>query len=163
MIDPAKSSVILGDLIGQLGSDLADAQSLATEKQSNSPNDPGLPALRQRAAALQNQIQTERGKIADDTTGLADKLAGYERLTLERDYAKEALKRSLDSLDAARTEARRQQLFLERIVNPDKADYPLAPAKLWILFTVFALNAIGITVAYLLRNGLREHAQISDS
>jgi capsular polysaccharide transport system permease protein len=163
MIDPTKSSTILADLIGQLGTDLATTQSLTKEKESNSPNDPGLSPLRQRAAALQNQIQSERGKIADDSTGLADKLAGYERLTMERDFAQDALKRSLNALDAARADARRQQLFLERVVSPDRADYPLAPRKGWSLFTVFALNAIGLTVFYLLRNGLREHAQVSDS
>lgn len=160
MLDPAKSSVMLADLIGQLGTNLAQAQSAATEKENNSPNDPGLPALRHRATSLQNQIQAERGKIADASTGLADKLANYERLTMEVDFGKEALKRSLDSLDGARTEARRQQLFLERIVNPAQADHPTEPRKGWILFTVFAFNGIAMTIAYLLRTGLREHAQM---
>lgn len=162
MIDPAKSSVMLADLIGHLGADLADAQSAATEKQNTSPNDPGLPALRQRAASLQNQIQAERGKIADASTGLADKLASYERLTMEVDFAKEALKRSLDSLDAARAEARRQQLFLERIVNPARADHATEPRRGWIFLTVLVLNGIGLIIAYLLRTGLREHAQMVD-
>jgi len=162
MIDPAKSSVILAELIGRLGEDLAQTQSLAAEKEIGSPNDPGLQALRQRAAALQNQIQAERGKIGSDSTGLADKLAGYERLTMERDFAKAALTRSLDALDAARAEARRQQLFLERIVSPHLPDYPMKPASLWTFFTVFTLNAIAVMVVWLLRTGLQEHAQISE-
>jgi capsular polysaccharide transport system permease protein len=162
LLDPGKSSVMLAELIGRLGSDLAQAQSLASEKESNSPNDPGLSALRQRASSLENQIQTERGKIADSSTGLADKLADYERLTMEGDFAKEALKRSLDALGVAHTEARRQQLFLERIVNPAKSDYPTEPRKGWILFTIFMLNGIGLTVVYLFRTGLREHVQMID-
>jgi capsular polysaccharide transport system permease protein len=162
MIDPAKSSLILSDLIGHLGADLAETQSLATEKESGSPNDPGLTALRERASALQNQIQAERGKITSESTGLADKLAAYERLTMERDFAKAALTRSLDSLDAARGEARRQQLFLERIVSPHLADYPLMPQSLWTFFTVLSLNAIAVMIVWLLRTGLREHAQLSE-
>jgi len=162
MLDPEKNSVLLADLIGQLGQNLAETQSRATEKESSSPNDPGLPGLRQRAAALQSQIQTERDKIKSDSTGLADKLADYERLTTERDFAKTALTRALDALDAARTEARRQQLFLERIVNPHPADYPAMPTSLWTLFTVFCLNAVGLMIFWLLRTGLREHAQISE-
>jgi len=162
MLDPEKNSVLLADLIGHLGQDLAVTQSTAREKEGNSPNDPGLAALRQRAAALQNQIQLERGKISNDTNGLADKLAGYERLTAERDFAKDALTHALDALDAARAEARRQQLFLERIVNPARPDFPMAPSSLWILFMVFCLNAVGVMVLWMLRAGLREHAQVSD-
>jgi capsular polysaccharide transport system permease protein len=162
MIDPAKSSIILSELIGHLDSDLAQTQSLTAEKASGSPEDPQLPALRQRAAALQNQIQTERGKIASDSSGLADKLAAYERLTMERDFAKGALTRSLDALDLARADARRQQLFLERIVNPHLPDYPLMPASLWTFSTVFALNLIAVLVVWLLRTGIREHAQVNE-
>ena len=163
MIDPAKSSVILSELIGKLGSDLAETQSLATEKERGSPNDPGLKTLRQRASALQSQIETERSKIASDSSGLADKLAAYERLTMERDFAKSALNRSLDALDAARADARRQQLFLERVVNPNLPDYPTAPASLWAFFVVLALNGVAVMIAWLLKTGVREHAQIAET
>ncbi len=163
MLDPEKNSVLLADLIGQLGTDLAQTQSRATEKENISPNDPGLAPLRERAAALQNQIQAERGKISNNSTGLADKLAAYERLKTEQDFAKTALSHALDSLDAARTEARRQQLFLERIVNPHAADYPNMPESLWTLFTVFSVNAVGLMIFWMLRSGLREHAQVSDN
>jgi capsular polysaccharide transport system permease protein len=162
MMDPNRSSIILSELIGHLGEDLAETQSLAREKASGSPEDPGLPALRQKAAALQSQIQAERGKIANDSTGLADKLAAYERLTMERDFAQAALTRSLDALDLARAEARRQQLFLERIVSPQLPDYPLRPASLATFFTVLALNLIALMVVWLLRTGVQEHVQYNE-
>jgi len=162
MIDPNRNSIILSELIGHLGEDLAQTQSLAREKASGSPEDPGLPALRQKAAALQSQIQAERGKIADDSTGLADKLSAYERLTMERDFAQAALTRSLDALDLARAEARRQQLFLERIVSPQLPDYPLRPASLATFFTVLALNFIALMVVWLLRTGVQEHVQYNE-
>ena len=162
MIDPNRNSIILSELIGHLGEDLAQTQSLAREKASGSPEDPGLPPLRQKAAALQSQIQAERGKIADDTTGLADKLSAYERLTMERDFSQAALTRSLDALDVARAEARRQQLFLERIVSPQLPDYPLRPASLATFFTVLALNFIALMVVWLLRTGVQEHVQYNE-
>jgi capsular polysaccharide transport system permease protein len=162
MMDPNKSSIILSELIGHLGSDLAETQSLAAEKASSSPDDPGLQALRQHAAALQNQIQAERGKIASDSSGLADKLAAYERLTMERDFAKAALTKTSDALDLARAEARRQQLFLERIVSPQLSDYPMMPASLWTFFTVFALNLIALMIIWLMRTGVQEHAQFNE-
>ena len=76
-----------------------------------------------------------------------------------RDFAKAALTRSLDALDLARAEARRQQLFLQRVVSPQKADYPLKPDSLMTFLTVFALNLIAVMVVWLLRTGVREHAQ----
>jgi capsular polysaccharide transport system permease protein len=162
MIDPNKNSIILSELIGHLGSDLAETQSLAAEKASSSPDDPGLQALRQHATALQNQIQAERGRISSDSSGLADKLAAYERLSMERDFAKAALTKSSDALDLARAEARRQQLFLERIVNPQLSDYPMMPAGLWTFFTVLALNLIALMIIWLLRTGVQEHAQFNE-
>src|SRR5271165_292736 len=162
MIDPNKNSIILSELIGRLGTDLAETQSLVTEKASSSPEDPGLPSIRRHAQSLQNQIQAERGKIGSDSAGLADKVAAYERLTMERDFAKTVLTRSLDSLDLARAEARRQQLFLERIVSPQLPDYPLRPASLATFFTVLALNLIALMVVWLLRTGVQEHVQYNE-
>lgn len=159
MIDPNKNSIILSELIGHLGTDLAETESLATEKASSSPADPGLPSIRRHAQSLQNQIQAERGKIATDSTGLADKVAAYERLTMERDFDKTVLTRSLDALDLARAEARRQQLFLQRVVSPGLPDYALMPERRWLFFTVFAINLIALMILWLLRTGVHEHAQ----
>jgi capsular polysaccharide transport system permease protein len=158
-IDPNKSSLILSELIGRLGTDLAQTESLETEKASSSPQDPGLPGIRRHAESLQHQIQAERGKIASDSNGLADKVAAYERLTMERDFAKAALTRSLDALEIARAEARRQQLFLQRVVSPGLPDYPMMPAKGWTFFTTFALNLIALMIVWLVRTGVQEHAQ----
>jgi capsular polysaccharide transport system permease protein len=159
MIDPAKNSAMLGELIGRLGADLADTQFKATEKAGGAPSDPGLSVLNQRATALQSQIQHEREQIAGDSSGLADKLAVYERLAMERDFAKQALNRSLETLDAARTEARRQQLFLERVVSPSEPDYPTMPARASAFATILTLNLIALMVFWLFRTGLQEHAQ----
>ena len=53
-------------------------------------------------------------------------------------------------------------MFLERIVNPHLPDYPLMPASLWTFSTVFALNLIAVLVVWLLRTGIREHAQVNE-
>jgi capsular polysaccharide transport system permease protein len=162
MIDPAKNSAILSELIGHLGADLADTQSRQTEKETNSPNGPGVAVLKQRAAALQSQIQAERDTISGDSSGLADKLSTFERFSLERDFAKQALNHSLETLDVARTEARRQQLFLELVVSPNRPDYPTMPARAWTFATILVLNLIGLMILWLFRTGLQEHAQIDE-
>jgi capsular polysaccharide transport system permease protein len=149
-------------LIGRLGTDLAETQSRASELEKSSPNDPGLTELRGRASALQQQIDAERNKITRESSGLADKLSDYERLTLDREYAKASLDRALNALDSARAEARRQQLFLERIVNPNLPDAATMPRRIWTFCTMLALNLVGLMVVWLMTTGLREHSSFSD-
>ncbi len=159
MIDPVKNSVMLSDLIGQLGTDLATTQSRATELASSSPKDPSLSVLNDRASALKSQIQVERNEIAGDSKGLADKLAVYERLTMERNFATDALDRALLALDSARIEAARQQLFLERVVSPNQPDYATMPLRMWNFSTIAVLNLLGLMILWLFRTGINEHAQ----
>jgi capsular polysaccharide transport system permease protein len=159
MIDPAKNSVMLSDLIGKLGTDLATTQSTAAEMASSSPNDPGLSVLNDRARALKNQIQAERDQIAGDSKGLADQLAVYEQLSMERKFAADALDRALLALDNARVEATRQQLFLEPVVSPNQPDYATMPLRIWNFSTIAIVNLLGLMILWLFRTGIREHAQ----
>ena len=89
---------------------------------------------------------------------LARQLASFERLMLEREFADKQLASATASLETARLEAQRQQLFLSRIVEPNLAVYPLYPRKL----TNVASIIVGLTIAYgigwLLIVGMREHA-----
>ena len=159
MIDPEKNSAMLNDLIGKLGTDLATTQSTAMELASNSPNDPGLSVLDDRARALKSQIQAERDQIAGNSKGLADKLAVYERLATERKFAADALDRALLELDNARVEAARQQLFLEPVVTPNQPDYATMPLRMWNFSTIAILNLLGLMILWLFRTGIKEHAQ----
>jgi len=159
MIDPAKNSVMLNDLIASLGADLADTQSKVREMSSNSPEDPGLSVLNDRVLALKNQIQAERQEVAGDPKALADKLAVYERLAMDRHFAVDALDRSLETQGSAEVEARRQQLFLERIVSPNDPDYATMPLRAWSFATIAILNLLGLMILWLFRTGLQEHAQ----
>ena len=159
MIDPVKNSAMLNDLIASLGADLADAQSKAREMASNSPQDPGLSVLNDRALALKSQIQAERQEVAGDPRALADKLSVYERLAMDRQFAVDALTRSLQTQESAEVEARRQQLFLERIVSPNEPDYATMPLRAWNFATIAILNLLGLMIFWLFRTGLREHAQ----
>jgi capsular polysaccharide transport system permease protein len=115
--------------------------------------------MRRRIVALENQIDVERRKISEENGGLARKLAGYERLVLEREFAKNALQASVRAQESARTEARRQQLYLERITQPAAADYPMAPQRLRITLTVIAANLLGFLVGWLIYAGVEERLE----
>jgi DNA polymerase III alpha subunit len=63
------------------------------------------------------------------------------------------------SLEAARVEAQRQQIFLSRIAEPNLAVYPLYPRKLTNLASIFIGLAIAYGIGWLLIVGMREHAR----
>ena len=158
MIDPAGSSIVVTELIARLSADLAQVEAQIREITSSAATNPQLPSLQRRAEALQAQVLHERQRISSENEGLADKLAIYERLVLEREFAKEALSAAVRMLELANQEARRQQLYLERLVEPMVADRPMAPERLRLFATALGLNLIFALVAWLLYSGLREHA-----
>ncbi|MGE0769137.1 MAG: capsule biosynthesis protein [Hyphomicrobiaceae bacterium] len=157
MIDPAGSSVIVTELIGKLGADLAQTEAVMREMSAASAASPQIASQRQRAEALQAQIARERARISDKSEGLASKLATYERLVLDREFAKQKLATSVRSLESAQAESRRQQLYLERVVEPVIADKAMAPERLRMIASSMGLNLIFAITGWLVVSGLREH------
>jgi capsular polysaccharide transport system permease protein len=161
MIDPAGSSLLVAELIARLSAELSQTEAQIRETVAATPDSPQLPSLRLRAEALKLQIAEERQRISASDSGLADKLAVYERLVLDREFAKSSLSAAVRALEAAQQEARSQQIYLERIVEPAVADHALAPERLRLVATTFGLNAIFLMVGWLVFSGLREHAAAS--
>ncbi len=158
ILDPTANSAIVVQLIGKLSADLADARADIAETRGNSPNSPQLQALQQRAQAIEDQIAVERGRVASSSDGLADKVAVYERLMLEREFAIRTLEQAVVSLETSRIEAHRQQMYLERVVEPGLPDEATMPRRWSMVLTIFGFNVIGAGVLWLIGAGLREHA-----
>lgn len=158
MLDPSKSSLIVAELIGRLSAELAAVTAQLREVEASSPSSPQIPGLQRRIAALDGQITLERQRVSTASDGLADKIAGYERLTLQREFAVKALASAVTSLEVARNEARRQQLYLERVVEPHIPDYAEQPRRLRTVILVFAGSLMLFFVGWLLLAGVREHS-----
>ena len=158
VLDPGKNAAIVLELIGKLSTELAQTRAQIDETRQASPRSPLLASLTQQASALQQQIDVERDRVTKDSDALADKISAYERLMLEQEFATRALSQAVMALDSARSEARRQQLFLERVVEPDRPDKAMEPQRLRIILTAFGFNVIGAGVLWLIGTGLREHA-----
>ena len=156
-IDPKTSSLAVSQLVGKLGTELAQTQTRIAATSTSSPNNPGLQVLKGQATATANQIATERARIGEKSDGLADKLAQFTRLDMERTFAVSALSGANSALDNARLEAQRKQLYLDRIVEPNLADYAIRPQRLWITATAFMLNLLALMIVWMIRSGAREH------
>jgi capsular polysaccharide transport system permease protein len=96
-------------------------------------------------------------RVAGGDKSLANKAADFQRLLLEREFADRQLGSALASLEQARNEAQRKQLYLERIVQPNKPDYPLEPRRIRGILTTLILGLIAWGILNLLVAGVKEH------
>ncbi|MBW6396725.1 capsule biosynthesis protein [Roseomonas sp. HJA6] len=145
--------------MAQLEGQLIAAQAELRERQAfMRPDNTVLQVTRNRIQALERQIEAERIRRTQGDGALSQQLAGFERLMLERDFADRQLASATASLETARIEAQRQQLYLARVVEPNLAVYPLYPRKLIGVGSVFLGLSVAFGIGWLLIAGMREHA-----
>jgi capsular polysaccharide transport system permease protein len=99
----------------------------------------------------------QMAKVAGGGSSLTNKAADFERLALERAFADKQLGAALASLEQARNEAQRKQLYLERIVQPNKPDMAIEPRRIRNILATFLLGLIVWGVLSMLLAGVREH------
>lgn len=160
IIDPDADARALVELTGKLSAQLAAIKARIAELETSAPDSPLLPGLRSRAQALQSQLDAASQGVASsgDKAGLAQKMSEYEALEISHQFANEDLGRALASLEMARSEARKQQLFLERVVQPSLPDASSAPDRVQLIASIFAGNLILFLVGWFVWTGVREHA-----
>lgn len=158
IVDPSRNAVALAELIAHLSAELGATQAQIAEMKAGSAASPQLLGLQRKSAALEEQIIRERSRIAGDAQGLAKRIAAYERLILEREFAQRMMGASEADLVRARSEATRQLLYLDRVVEPHLADYAARPKRIADVTTIFAANIILLLIGWLFATGLREHA-----
>lgn len=145
--------------IAGLETALAAAQAELRERMAfMRPDNPALQVTRNRIAALERQIEAERSRRTQGGGALAQQLAGFERLMLEREFADRQLASATASLEGARMEAQRQQMYLARVVEPNLAVYPLYPRKLISVGSIFLGLSVAFGIGWLLVAGMRQHA-----
>jgi capsular polysaccharide transport system permease protein len=158
MIDPKSASAGVLELIGQMSAAQATARQQLGELLKNSPSSPQIPVVQTRIASLDKLITEERAKLSGETNSVVAGLTEYERLALDRELAEKALASAFTSLEAARLEAQRQQLYLETIAQPNLADYPLYPKRAVSFGMVLVSCLLAYGIAWLLVISAREHA-----
>lgn len=156
-LDPTKTSTGLLDLIGRMSQESASSKAQLSELIRTSPQSPQIPGLRNRIGALDRQIAEEQRKIVGGDSSIANTLADYERLILSREFADKSLTSAIGSLETARVEAQRQQLYLERVVEPDLADDALYPRRVVSIATVLLACLLIYGIGWLMVAGVREH------
>jgi capsular polysaccharide transport system permease protein len=157
--DPGSTAAGAVATITQLQAALAQARTEYEERRRfMRPDNPQLQVLQNRVAALQQQIATERSRVTRGDEALTQQVAAYERLELERMMADRELGSAVSSLENARSEALRQQVFVMRVAEPQLPEYPLYPRATFNTLTVFVSLSVLFGIGWLLVVSAREHA-----
>jgi capsular polysaccharide transport system permease protein len=159
LIDPEKSATASLELLSRLQIQAATLRAQRAAVAASTPQSPQLPLLGQQIAAFDAQMEQERSRSAGESDSLAPKVATYERLTLERDMAAKSLATAVEGVEAARLDARRQQLFLDRVVNPSLPDKADEPHRFQMIGLIFISCLLAYSILALVIAGLREHQQ----
>lgn len=158
LLDPASQAQgVLGVATTLLG-EQASAQAQLAVMQRSTPDNPRIPALQRRIAAIRAEIASQTGRAVGTQTGIASKLAEYEKRLLEQEFAAGALTAANAALEQARVQAQRQQFYLERVVEPNRPDLARLPNRLFNVLTVFGLGLCLYLVAWMLVVGILEHS-----
>jgi capsular polysaccharide transport system permease protein len=157
VMDPERQSAAQLLQIAKIEDQLIATKTEIAQLLASSPQNPQLPALQTRKGVLEREISSELGNITGVSGSLSSKTSGYMRVALERDFAEKQLAAAMGFLENARNEAQRQQLYLERIVQPNLPDHAVEPRRLRSVVVVFTLGLMAWGVLSLLVASIREH------
>jgi capsular polysaccharide transport system permease protein len=158
MLDPKSAAAGPLLLLSQIEGQLSNSRAQLAEVIKNAPSSPQIPLLKTRIGSLEKLVADERAKVTGDDNSVASTLSEYERLDLQRLLGEKLLASSVSSLESARLEAQRQQLYLETITQPNLADYPLYPRRIASFAIVVTTCLLAYGIAWVLVAGIREHA-----
>ncbi len=104
---------------------------------------------------LSKEISLLRKK--DDVKDPDGQVIRLQSLHLEREFADKQLATSLSSLEQARTEALKKQLYIERVANPILPDSPMEPRRIRGIISTLLLGLVLWGILSLLISGVKEH------
>ncbi len=159
VVDPARAAAINVETLGRLEGEVTRLRTELQQAQAFArPNAPQIQLLRNRIEGAEAQLAEERRRLAAAGTGVTERLADFERLRLEGEFATRALTLAATQYERALSEAGRQGLFLVRVVEPNLAERSLYPQPALTTLYVFAGLALVYGLGWLLVAGVREHA-----
>jgi capsular polysaccharide transport system permease protein len=156
VIDPARSAQARGEIIGQLTITLVTLQAERSQIAADTPSSPQLPIIDSRIRAVQQQINSQQAQVTGEANSLAPMISSYEALVMEREFSDRLLAGATAALSSAELDARRQKLYIERIVSPTLPDSPTEPNRWLSILAVLATTLIIYAIGWLILSSVRE-------
>ncbi|MDX0524634.1 RkpR, polysaccharide export protein [Sinorhizobium medicae] len=139
-ISPEEGAKLAIQLISSLEQELTQLNAdLATAKSQMSDDTPRIRVIKTRIGSLEQQIAVERQRLgtgertaADGSSSpdVAGRIAQFEELETEREFAERAYTAALGSLEKARIEANNRQRYLALFIEPTLSQLAQYPARL---------------------------------
>ena len=157
VVDPERQATVQLQQVAKLQDELIATKTQLAQLKAFTPQNPQIPALQTRASTLQAEMAADTTTVTGGELSLANKAAEYQRLALEREFADKQLASALASLEQARSEAQRKQVYIERIAQPSLPDVALEPRRLRSILATFVLGLVAWGILSMLLAGVREH------
>ncbi|OYY63319.1 MAG: capsule biosynthesis protein [Sphingomonas sp. 28-62-11] len=158
VVDPLQEATGVGEIVNRIISERAALEAQLSTLQQVTPDHPSIPTLREQIASLTREIARQTARVVGRGNTISSKLPSYDALKLEQELSSELLVLAQTTLAGARTDALKQQFYLERVVNPntpDKAEYPKAFRT---VLTIFGFALCLYFIIWMFVVGILEHA-----
>jgi capsular polysaccharide transport system permease protein len=159
LVEPLKEATGVVEIANRLIVERAALEAQLSTVRQVTPDHPSIPVLREQIASLTREIDRQNSRLVGaGTNTISRKLPDYEALVLEQELASQLLVLSQTSLEQARTEALKQQFYLERVVEPNVPDLPEYPKALKAVLTVLGFALCLYFIVWMFVVGILEHA-----
>lgn len=161
VVDPRRNADAYSQHLVRLQSELiAMTAQLATLRGVMSDTAGPVMQLRGNIRATEEQIAAVQSRLTAAEPGgaaLSTSIGGFEAIETEAIFAQRAYEAAMGSLERARAEAQRQQVYLAPVVRPVAPERALYPARLANTLTVLAGLVLGWFVGLIALRALKEH------
>jgi len=158
LVEPLQQATGVVEIANRLISERAALDAQLNTLQRLTPENPSIPALRQRITSLTLEIDRQTSRVVGSPGSISGKLPSYEALALEQEFATQLLLLTRSSLEQAQTDAVKQQFYLERVVNPNEPDLPEYPHAFRNVLTIFGFAICLYFIVWMFVVGILEHA-----
>lgn len=157
VVDPERQASVQLQQVAKLQDELIATTTQISQLQTFAPANPQIASLRVRAETLRRAMAQESERVAGGSTSLANKAAVFQRFALERDFADKQLASALSSLENARNEAQRKQVYIERIAQPSLPDVAQEPRRIRGVVATFLIGLAVWGILSILTAAVRDH------
>jgi capsular polysaccharide transport system permease protein len=158
VVDPERQASVQLQQVAKLQDELIATTTQLAQLQAFTPANPQVAVLKNRAATLQSEIAKEIVRVTGGQSSLANKAAGFQHLLLEAEFSSKQLGSALASLETARNDAQRKQVYLERISEPSTPDVAQEPRRIRGVFSTLILGLVAWGLFSMVLTGVREHS-----
>ncbi len=157
LFSPEPQANLQAQLASNLQDQLIKAQIQLGQMEINTPQNPQIPLLKKAIQQLRQQMDDQLRKIVGGQGSIASKSVDFEKLSLDKTFAEKELAAAITSLEQARIQAQKQQLFIETIVQPNLPDEALEPKRFRNVLATLVVGLLLWGVFSVIFAGIREH------